>query len=602
MFSPDAIEQVTAANDIVEVIGAYVPLKRAGSRYRALCPFHTEKTPSFNVDPRRQRYHCFGCGAGGSVIGFVMAYESLDFPAAVRRLAERAGVVLVEESRPEEDRGAGALKRRLLALHAEAAAWFHRNLMRSPAAQPARDYLKGRGLTAEVAARWQLGFAPDAWDALSAWGAEQGYTAEELLAGGLLKTRDDPEDARENQRAYDRFRNRLMFPIANEMGETIGFSGRVLGADDRGAKYLNSPETPIFTKGKVLFGLHRAKRAMTDAGFAIVCEGQIDLITAYEAGVQNVIAPQGTAFTGRQAQILKRQVDQVVLCFDSDGAGQQAAERSFPALLECNLTVRVATMPPGEDPDSLIRKGGAEAFRERIGQAQDFFDFQIERLSGQFDLGTPRGKSQFARRLAESVALLTDGVLREATVEKVSARLGLSPEVFRPLLKAQPRLARPQPDLRAAGPKEEPAPAFEKPPAHIAHLIRLAIEHPEARRWLLQQPWRESLPHAAGAELLARTLEAAFDPEDTTSVNAFLATLEPAEESFVSGLLMERPFPQPMALVRGGWAGLESSHLRERLASLQSRMRVPGVSPMETTQIQKEVLDLQGRLHDIARP
>lgn len=595
IFSAASIEQVTSSSDIVDVVGSYLPLKQAGAVFKALCPFHQEKTPSFQVNPARQRYHCFGCGADGDVIKFVREYENLDFVGAVRRLADRAGVALVEENGSPEDRGAGQLKRRLLALHADAAAWYHRNLMRSPAALPARDYLKERGISAEVAASWQLGYAPDERNATTLWGAEQGYSVEEMLAGGLLKTS-------ETQRTYDGFRHRLMFPISNEQGEVVGFSGRVLGADAQTAKYLNSPETPIFTKGRILFGLHRAKKAMIQAGYAIVCEGQLDLITAFEAGVQNVVAPQGTAFTDRQAQILKRQVDQVVLCFDSDGAGQKAAERSFPALLQCNLTVRVATMPPGEDPDSLIRQGGAEAFRERIERAQDFFDFQMERLGRQYDLGTPRGKAQFATRIAESVALLTDGVLREATVEKVSALLGMSPDVFRPLLKkAGPRNPRAGVDLRA-GPIEEPPPTFERPPTNIAHLIRLAVEHPEARRWLRQQPWRESLPHAAGAELLARTLEAELDPDHPATVNAFLATLEPPEEAFVAGLLRERPFPQPMALVRGCWSGLESSHLREHLASLQGRMRVPGISPIETTQIQKEVLDLQRRLNDIAQP
>lgn len=594
MFSAAAIEQVASANDIVEVIGSYLPLKNAGGVFKALCPFHQEKTPSFNVNPARQRYHCFGCGADGDVIKFVREYESLDFVGAVRRLADRAGVALVEENVSAEERGAGRFKRRLLALHADAAAWYHRNLMRLPAAQPAREYLKGRGINEAVAASWQLGYSPDAWDGFFDWGTEQGYTAEEMLAGGLLKPGES--------HAYDAFRHRLMFPIANEMGEVVGFSGRVLGPDEQTAKYMNSPETPIFTKGKILFGLHRAKKAMTQAGYVIVCEGQLDLITAFEAGVQNVVAPQGTAFTDRQAQILKRQVDQVVLCFDSDGAGQKAVERSFPALLECNLTVRVATMPPGEDPDSLIRKGGAEAFRERIAQAQDFFDFQMERLGAQFDLGTPRGKAQFAQRIAETVALLTDGVLREATVEKVSARLGMSPDVFRPLLKkTRPRAARPAADLRAGDQAEEAAPRFERPPTLIAHLIRLAVGHPEARRWLLEQPWRENLPHAAGAELLARTLAAEFDPEDPAAVNGFLASLEPGEESFVAGLLLEKPFPKPMELARGYWSGLETSRLRERLAGLQSRMRLPGLTSTETTQMQKEVLDLQGRLTDITR-
>ncbi len=444
MIPQETIEQVAAANDIVEVIGSYVPLKRAGANFMALCPFHREKSPSFNVSPSRQSFKCFGCGAGGTVFKFITLYENIEFPAAVRRLAERAGIPIIEEQwgRPGEDRGAGELRRRLLALHAEAAEWFHRNLMKSPAAQVARDYLKSRGLSQEVAANWKIGYAPDAWEACLKWAAERGYNREVVVQSGLAKWSNDDEDTPPLRRAArDRFRHRLMFPITNELGETIAFSGRILVDDPKAPKYVNSPETPLFTKGKVLFGLHKAKRALLEAKFAIVCEGQIDLITAFEAGVQNVTAPQGTAFTDQQARLLKRQVEEVVLCFDADAAGQKAAESSLPALLEANVSVRVATMPPGEDPDSLIRTQGAEAFKERIAAAKDFFDFQIDRLEHVFDLDTPRGKTQFSREMAESVALLTDNVLREAVVGKVSARLGVSANDFRALLK-KPRPAR----------------------------------------------------------------------------------------------------------------------------------------------------------------
>jgi DNA primase len=616
LFSPDAIQQVTAANDIVEVIGSYVPLKRAGSRYTALCPFHREKSPSFSVDPGRQRYHCFGCAADGDVIRFVMNYESLDFPAAVRRLAEKAGIALVEEKGGGGDgAGAGELKRRLLALHGEAADWFHRNLMKTSAAGVARDYLKSRGLSAEVAASWKIGYAPNAWDGLLRWGQGRGYTVEELVLSGLVKPKDDSiQPTAENpapkltaRDVRDRFRDRLMFTICNESGQPIAFSGRVLTPDAK-PKYVNSPETLLFIKRKVLFGLHKSKPAMLDMGFAIVCEGQIDLITAFEAGIQNVIAPQGTAFTEPQAQVLKRQVDEVVLCFDSDAAGQQAAERSFAVLLESNLSVRVATMPPGEDPDSMIRQRGAEAFAERIAAAKDFFDFQIERLSGAFDLNTPRGKMLFARKIAESVALLTDPVLREATIFKVTARLGISPEAFRSLLKGQPRGSRSAPpDLLGGGQSSEGSPAaveapFEKPPRTVANLLRLAVENPEARAWLLEQPWRDLLPKLAGSELLFKTLAADFSPENPATVNAFLGGLAPAEEAFLSGLLMDKPFPQPMTVARDCWRDLERTHLKERRAALESRMRLPGLSDEETTQLQKEILDLQMRLTDIARP
>ena len=302
MIPQDTIERIAAANDIVEVIGAHVSLKRMGSRFRALCPFHREKTPSFYVDPQRQTYKCFGCGVGGTVFKFVMAHENLDFPSAVRRLAERVNLPLAEdEFRGGESDPAFQLKRRLLSLHGEVADWYHRQLMKSPEAQVARDYLRGRGIDRAVAANWKLGYAPDSWDALREWATGTGYTIDELVAGGLAVVKDEA-----TRGTYDRFRDRLMIPICNDQGETIAFSGRVLAADAKAAKYVNSPETPLFTKGAVLFGLHRARRAIIEAGCAIVCEGQLDLIAAFEAGIENVTAPQGTAFTPRQATLLRR--------------------------------------------------------------------------------------------------------------------------------------------------------------------------------------------------------------------------------------------------------------------------------------------------------
>ncbi|MGC3990749.1 MAG: toprim domain-containing protein [Chthoniobacteraceae bacterium] len=277
-------------------------------------------------------------------------------------------------------------------------AWFHRNLMKTQAAQGARDYLKKRGLTVEVAKNWQIGYAPDAWDELSSWAYANGFSEEELIRSGLVKVKAEQEpnimDLETPIRGfqfYDRFRDRIMFPICKDSGEVIGFSGRVLSSDPQAAKYVNSPQTILFTKGEVLFGLHKSKRALHDKGAAIVCEGQIDLITAFESGVKNVIAPQGTAFTSDQARILKRHVEEVILCFDSDAAGQKAAERSLPHLLEMGLAVRVASMPKGQDPDSLIREEGPVAFVEQIENASDFFDFQIDVEATKPEFATPRG-------------------------------------------------------------------------------------------------------------------------------------------------------------------------------------------------------------------
>ncbi|PYL88785.1 MAG: DNA primase, partial [Verrucomicrobia bacterium] len=428
----ETIEQVAAANDIVEVIGTYFPLKRAGASFKALCPFHQEKTPSFTVSPQRQTFHCFGCGAGGSVFRFVMDYEHVDFPVAVHKLAARVGIPIVEERRSEDETQQHEARRLLLRLHAEAAEWFHENLLKRDLGTPARDYLRTRGISREVAKSWKLGYAPDSWDAFCQWASKEGYRRRELLSSGLVKLRDEE---RGDGEFYDRFRGRLMFPICNDVGEVIAFSGRVLAADATAAKYINSPETPLFRKGRVLFGLHKTKRALIDADCAVVCEGQLDLITLFEAGIQNVVAPQGTAFTENQAHVLKRFVREVVLCFDSDTAGQKAAEQSLDDLLRKdmtwynafahNLAIRILELPAGEDPDSLVRKEGKSAFEKRLANARDFFDYWIERAASNADLTSLRERIALARRLAVAVSYIGDHFVRGQVASKVSSRLSL---------------------------------------------------------------------------------------------------------------------------------------------------------------------------------
>ncbi len=605
LIPQSTIERVAAANDIVEVVGAVVQLKRLGARWRALCPFHREKTPSFYVDSQRQNYKCFGCGVGGSVFKFVMAYENLDFPSAVRRLAERANVQLSEdELRGGDDDGTYTLRKRLITLHGEAAEWYHRQLLKSPAAQPVRDYLRARGIGREIAVNWKLGYAPDAWSELRDWGLEAGYSLEELTSGGLVVVREEESGEKragpKRGKGYDRFRDRLMIPICNEQGEVVAFSGRVHAAAEQTAKYVNSPETPIFTKGAVLFGLHKSRRPIIAAGRAIVCEGQLDLITAYENGVTNVTAPQGTAFTPKQAAILRRCCEEVVLCFDADAAGQQAAERSFAALLEANISVRVATMPPGEDPDSMIRTRGADAFRERIAAAQDFFDFQMDRLAATIDIATPRGQATYAKRLAETVRLVGDPLLRDAVAGKVAARLGLAPDRFREVVARTPR--RPLFREDAAIQLAERTTPVEKTSLAIRHLALLALEHRESREWLLAQPdWRAVLGQVSGGALLQRALEAKVTLGEAASVNAFLSTLPFNEEEWFSDRLAE-PLPQHPEVVReDSWQELESEIMTGRRDRLQALLRAPALDLEEAARINQEVLALQKSLGDIAR-
>jgi DNA primase len=583
------IEQVAADNDIVEVIGSYFPLKRTGANFKALCPFHQEKTPSFTVSPQRQTFHCFGCGVGGSVFRFVMDYEHVDFPAAVHKLAARVGIAIIEERRGEGETQEHEARRLLLRLHAEAAEWFHENLLKRDIGKPARDYLKARGINREVAKLWKLGYAPESWDAFCHWASKGGYRRRDLVSSGMVKLRDE---ARGDGEFYDRFRGRLMFPICNDVGEVIGFSGRVLEADATAAKYINSPETPLFRKGRVLFGLHKTKRALIDADCAIVCEGQLDLITLFEAGIQNVVAPQGTAFTQPQAHVLKRFVREVVLCFDSDTAGQDAAERSLEALLQNDLVVRVAEMPPNEDPDSLVRKAGRDKFDALIASAPDFFDYWIEKKSAASDLNSLAAKMQVARELAASVAFVRDPVMRGEVMNKISARLAMRLADFETLVK-------PVGPFRGRDAKiGVPLPVLSH---DVAMLCLLALRDEEARAFLQEQNWRELLRSVPGAGLLEKILEAELRPTDPASLNLFQTTLSPAEEALVSGWLLQKLPGQPAMVTREWWNGLRQAILRRELDGAESRLRLPNLTTGEIMQLQKQVLDLRGQLHDLPR-
>jgi DNA primase len=586
----ETIEQVAAANDIVEVIGTYFPLKRAGANFKALCPFHQEKTPSFHVSPQRQTFHCFGCGVGGSVFRFVMEYEHVDFPSAVRKLAARVGIPIVEErGGPDEDRQHEA-RRTLLKLHAEAAEWFHDNLLKKQFAESAREYLKKRGIDKTIAKRWQLGFAPDSWDAFLNWALERGYSRAQLLQSGLVKPRDEE---RPGSDVYDRFRGRVMFPICNDVGEVIAFSGRLLESDPQAAKYVNSPETPLFQKGRVLFGLHKTKRALIDANCAIVCEGQLDLITLFEVGIKNIVAPQGTAFTEHQARILKRFVDEVVLCFDADRAGQKAAEHTLDALLQNDLIVRVVAMPAGEDPDSLVRKEGKEEFEKRVALAPDFFDCWIEREVATVDLNSLGAKMQLARKLADTLAHVRDPLMRGQVSNKMSARLSVPASDFEKLV-PHPMSQRASGSLAA---RREPAVA----PRHdIAMLCLLALRDEAARKFLLEQNWRETLEKISGTELLMKILEGEVRPDDAASLNSFMSKLSPEQEGLVSAWLMQKMPASPLGVAESWWKGLMQGALRRQLEIAETRIRLPQLTTGEVVNLQKEIVDLHEQLQQIS--
>jgi DNA primase len=386
-----------------------------------------------------------------------------------------------------------------------------------------------------------------------------------------------------------------VFPICNDVGEVIAFSGRLLKDEEGAAKYLNSPETQLFRKGSVLFGLDKSKRALIEASCAIVCEGQLDLISLFEAGITNVVAPQGTAFTENQARILKRFVNEVVLCFDSDAAGTQAAERSLDALLQNDLIVRVAEMPRGDDPDSLVRREGKEKFEKRIAGARDFFDYWIEREAADVDLASLGAKTQLARSLAETVSRIHDPLMRGEVVNKVSARLGVPVQDFQALLPKQRRES-----LRAS---ESRSGASAPMPRHdIAMLCLLALRDEAARDFLREQNWHETLAQVPDAEVLVRILESDLRPSDAASLNAFMATLSSTDEDLVSSWLLQKVPSNAETMVEKWWLGIRQAVLRRQLDVAKDRIKLRQLSTGEVVNLQKQILDLQEQLHELSQP
>ncbi len=462
----DVLETIRMHNDIADVVGSYLQLKRIGSTLKALCPFHKEKTPSFHVNPQRQIYHCFGCGAGGDVFKFVMEHERVDFMTAVRMLAEKAGIPLqyTAEERQEVN------KDLLYKIHEEAALFYHRCLNTMEEAQPARDYLASRELDDECRKDFLIGYAPPG-NPLLKLAKTKGYTFEQMEACGLLMKSDDP--ARPGH--YDRFRHRLMFPIRNESGRIIAFSGRILVKDDKAAKYVNSPETVLFRKGRMLFALDRARKAIIDAHTAILCEGQIDCIRCHRAGFTGVVASQGTAITEEHARLLKRYADAVILVLDSDNAGQKAAVAAAEIFLAAGLSLQVAALPKGEDPDTLIRRQGPEAFQKVLDQAQGIVDFQINVLQTREDLRKEDGLMRVTNAVLKTIACAASEVQQQHLLQQAASRLSMPADRLqrhlRPLLRG--------PVSRAT---DEAAAPPEKPAAHPHEEVTLAellSDHPE---------------------------------------------------------------------------------------------------------------------------
>jgi DNA primase len=589
-FTPATLEQIRAASDIVEIIGSYIPLKRNGANFVALCPFHREKTPSFNVNANKQIFHCFGCHKGGDVFSFVKEYENIDFPDAVRRLAERAHIPLETENQPgaSETRH---IKDRLLQLHEQITQRWQAALAAGEAGQTAREYLAKRGVSAEAVQLFRLGCAPDAWDDTVNWAKSKNYEMPLMEQAGLVVRKEGSDHF------YDRFRGRLIFPICDEQGRVVAFSGRILAGDEKTAKYVNSPETPIFTKGKVMFGLDKSKRALLDTHRAVICEGQLDLIACFMSGVTNVVAPQGTALTSDHTRILKRYVEEVVLCFDSDNAGQSAAVRSLDSLLASGLAIRVATVPAPHDPDSFIKEFGAGAFVKLIENARGFFDYYLNRLCVLHEAASDRGRRAIVQGMAEALHKTGSEVLRDTYAQKTALRLGVAAEAMRQEFKKSGRAKVAETEQSA-----ESTPSTEavtpRPTQHEWWLLRVLLESDAHVEWVsahLDVGW---LPSPDAREIVSQRLRLG---EAWTGVAAWLSQPENTRwQSLVTEIMADsRPIPDAVAVVQGSPTRdgvvkiLRDKDVERRLAELNRRLAAADAPETEPDELLKEMQRLR---------
>jgi DNA primase len=580
---PEAtVEQVLVSTDIVELVGRYVKLRRAGTNFVGLCPFHNEKTPSFNVSPSRNSYHCFGCGAGGTALGFLMDHDGMTFVEAVKRLADAAGIRIEEEVWDANAEKDAKIRAGLVRAHQRLAEWYHHLLMKDPVADVARQYLKGRGINAQVAKRWQLGFAPNSGDLMRRWAREHDISENLLIDAGVLAKGERGD-------TYPRFRQRLMFPICNDNGEVIAFSGRLLDADAKAAKYMNSPETPIFNKSRVFFGFHKAKRAVAKASQAIVCEGQIDLVMAFEAGFENVVAALGTAFTEHHAKLLKRHADEVVLCYDSDAAGFKAAQRAFQILAPTGLVVKVAALPTGDDPDTLIRREGAAAFAGLIERAEEFIDYQIAHAAAQPKFNQMVERVRFAEQMAANIRLLDNPVARSTAIQRVAVRMGIPEEDIRKRI-GKPGATTKVHSSSLEEAKSEAGRLLKEQDRTAMMLCQSALASQEVLDWLrstAKVDWLDDIP---GTELLSVLWRSECRPLDAASMTGFLSSLDPVLQQAIVSLQFQPAPPGGLSEAAEALKALELVRIQHQISRVQTQLKAPGLSAEQAAGLQQEML------------
>ena len=538
----DFAQSVKQQADIVKVIEGYIRLRKTGAQnYSGLCPFHKEKTPSFSVHAVRQFFHCFGCGVSGDVFTFVGKIENVGFPEAVRVVAQKCGIPLPkrEFSSPEEAAGA-RMRAKLLDLHEAATAWFEEQL-RGPEGALAREYLASRGLDAKGIEKFRIGFAPDSFNALR--DRLSGLADQETLrASGMFSWKEQGDGSQGP--IYDRFRKRVVFPISNESGRVIAFTARALETGDKaGAKYINSPETPLYTKGHVLFNLDKAKPAIRALEFALLVEGQMDCISVFLAGIQNVIATSGTAFTEQQVAILKRHTSNVIVNFDPDAAGANAAEKSIALLTEEGFAVKIVTLDGGLDPDRFVRERGVEAYKEVLRGARRQADYLIERARQLFPGGNAEQKVKAVNFLLPHIRRIPEALARSQFAADAEQKLGIADSLIRLQLRQAALKRRDRVEVRPAALTEVERVLLralantEMESAYARHLAAEAVQR--------EPTWFEHLASFPAMQALAvrgasDVMEVVSDPgQKALLAEVLLEEMRPAEESEVQGALQE---------------------------------------------------------------
>lgn len=607
-ITEECVRRIKDSADIVELINKYVPLKRAGTAWKGCCPFHAEKTPSFSVNPTRQTFKCFGCGVGGDAVKFVMMFENLDYPTALRKLADMTGVVLVEEQETPEIQQMRKQRGRILDTNRWAAEYFHKLLRTSPAAEHVRAYLSSREFDLETVKNWYLGWAPDDAAEFRKSARTRRLSDESLQEAFLLGTSAHGS-------SYAVFRDRLMFPIQNLRGEVVGFSGRVMqdGSDPR--KYVNTSETAAFHKGELLFGLHKATRAISENMYTVMlCEGQLDVIACHEkADLRFAVAALGTAFTDDHARLLRKYATRAVLCFDGDAAGIKASEKAYRKLAAAGLQVLQVELPSGEDPDSLIRSQGADTLRARVEAARPYLEMRVEREKtlAASDLNE---RAALIPRLIDLVCEIPDANQRDVAVADLATRLNKGLDEMRRTMNNLLNLRKEKATERSEWPEEEPTwdeldadgerePEDSSAPVvpivvhrAVMTLCRLATCNAEAQAAIVEriEELQEPIEQLSGGIVLQRLLEAMPEPGDPGDWERFLQSLPPEQ---AAGLAEIEPrlfaLDRPAYYVQEACASIARATLHQRLDALRAQLENPALPAEERLPLMARSMEIR---------